>query len=484
MIIPRPQKINLLNEKGYSIDSIFDIEDLACNEIQDTTLPNEGYILAIKENMVELKYKDHIAKERAKASLTQLVKTCGQEIPAMIIEDAPKIQMRAYMLDVARYFFSVEEVLKQIDYLALYKFNTLHLHLNDDQGWRVEIKAFPKLTEIGSIRRRTLFRLKEHKGYYTQDDLRKIVDYAHSKGIRVIPEIDVPGHFQSAIASYPEFGCFNRNVRVAENFGVKFDVACIGKENTVDAIKTIIKELMGIFTDEYFHIGGDEVPSQRWELCPHCKQKYLALGCKNYNEFQAHFMNELGAFIINNGKTPIMWNESNPTGIIDERIVWECWDIDYNNEKFQKEIARGRKIINAKTEPYYLDLPYGINNLKRVYDYEPLVFEENLIGVETCLWGELLPNVKTARKKTFPRLLAVAERLWSNEKDYFSFEQELIQHNKILETFGVKPTPKWLYNPTGIVKIFSKLWWARRVLYWAGLPNIITNAKIKKKYGR
>ena len=179
-----------------------------------------------------------------------------------------------------------------------------------------------------------------------------------------------------------------------------------------------------------------------------------------------------------------MWNESDPTGIIDERIVWECWDIDYNSEKFQKEIARGRKIINAKTEPYYLDLPYGINNLKRVYDYEPLVFEENLIGVETCLWGELLPNVKTARKKAFPRLLAVAERLWSNEKDYPSFEQELIQHNKILETFGVKPTPKWLYNPTGIVKLFSKLWWARRVLYWAGLPNIITNAKIKRKYGK
>ena len=481
MIIPKPNKIEYLDEPSYLLKKGTNPLESIRTYTFDGALKSEEYTLKVTSSGAEITYGDNLGLERAKATLTALATLGKGEIKAVKIEDSPRIPMRVYMMDVGRYFFSKEEIFKQIDYIALYKFNYLHLHLTEDQGWRVEIKKYPKLTEIGSRRYRTHVRLKEHKGYYTQEELKEIVAYAHSKGIKVIPEIDVPGHFQSALASYPELGCFGRKVKVAENFGIKFDVACIGKENTVNFIKDVITELAEIFTDEYFHVGGDEVPSERWKLCPDCKKKYESLGCKNYAEYQAHFTNELAEHVISLGKTPIAWNESDPTGLVDERVVWCAWDIDYDNPKFKAELERGRKVINAKTEPYYLDLPYGINSLERVYDYEADVLGENLLGAELCLWTELVPDVKTARKKAFPRLLAGAERLWSVDKDYSDFERRLGEQGEILRDFDVKPTPKWKYNPGAVVTFFSKLWWARRQLYWAGLENIITNAIVKAK---
>lgn len=483
MIIPKPNKIEYLEDvDGYLIGTL-DPTNVIAEERVDESLKEEEYTLRLLSDGAHVSYRDCMGKSHAMATLEQILHSGVDYLQAMYIEDAPRIPMRKYMMDVGRYFFPVEEILKQIDYLALYKFNYLHLHLSEDQGWRVEIKKLPKLTEIGSLRYRTLMRLKKHQGFYTQEDLRTIVAYAHEKGIKVIPEIDMPGHFQSAIASYPELGCLGRKVRVAENFGVKFDVACLAKPTTMEYVRIIIDELSEIFTDGYFHIGGDEVPSHRWELCPDCKKRYEELRCKNYSEFQAHFMNEVAEYILSKGITPIMWNESNPTGLVDKRIVWECWDVDFNSEAFLKEIEGGRKIINSKTEPYYLDLPYGINNLKSVYNYEPKIFEGNLIGVSTSLWTELIPNVKVARKKAFPRLLAIAERLWSEKKDYTDFINRLNHHEyTILKKFNVKRTPEYKRNPNAFIKLLSKLWWTRRMLYWAGLPNLITNAKLERKY--
>ena len=483
MLIPKPNKIEYLEGvDGYLIKTSDPTKAIA-EERVDEALEEEAYTIKLLSDGAHLSYRDNLGRARAMSTLEQILNSGVDCVQAMCIEDAPRIQMRKYMMDVGRYFFPVEEILKQIDYLALYKFNYLHLHLTEDQGWRVEIKKLPKLTEIGSLRYRTLMRLKKHKGFYTQEDLKRIVDHAHEKGIKVIPEIDMPGHFQSALASYPELGCLGRRVKVAENFGIKFDVACPAKPTTLKYVKIIIDELSEIFTDGYFHIGGDEVPSHRWELCPDCKRRYEELGCKNYSEYQAHFMNEVAEYILSKGITPIMWNESNPTGLIDKRVVWECWDIDYKSEAFIKEINAGRKIINSKTEPYYLDLPYGINSLKRVYDYEPAIFDDNLIGASTSLWTELIPNVRVARKKAFPRLLAVAERLWSEEKDYADFTKRLNHHEyTILKKFNVRPTPEYKRNPGGFIKILSKLWWTRRMLYWAGLPNLITNAKLERKY--
>lgn len=484
MIIPKPNKIEYLNGEPLLLLAR-NAEKIVASEKVSLDLKEEGYTLLVDSNGAHLTYRDEVARVRAISTLEQLIKCSNGTIMSVRIEDAPKIAMRKYMMDVSRYFFSVEEILKQIDYLALYKFNYLHLHLTDDQGWRVEIKKLPKLTEIGSVRYRTLMRLKKHAGFYTQEDLKKIVSYAHHKGIKVIPEIDMPGHFQSALASYPELGCFHRKVKVAENFGIKFDVACLAKSTTMEYVKIIIDELSEIFTDGYFHIGGDEVPSTRWELCKDCQKKFDELGLNNYAEYQAHFMNEVSSYILDKGITPIMWNESEPTGLIDKRVIWECWDIDFKSQSFLNEIANGRKIIHTKTEPYYLDLPYSINSLKDVYEYEPKVFEDNLVGVSTCLWTELVPSVKVARKKTFPRLIAGAERFWSEDKNYDDFCIRLSAHYKnLLGEFGVKRAPNYKVNPKGVVKLLSRLWWARRMLYWAGLPNLISNAIIAKKYRR
>ena len=483
MIIPKPQRIIKLDQAPYVVKAGDNAQAVLKEAILDTTLSQESYLLTIGVDGAKISYGSEVSKAYAIKSLEQLLSTCDGTIDAMQVEDEPSINYRGYMLDVSRYFFTVEEVFEQIDFMAEYKFNALHLHLTDDQGWRVEIKSHPKLAEIGSVRYRTLFKLRKHTGYYTQEDLKRIVDYAHSRNIIVIPEVDLPGHFQSAVAAYPELGCYGDGVKVAENFGVKYEVACIGKESTVSLIKDVLKELAEIFTDEYFHIGGDEVPSHRWSHCPHCKAKYEALGCKNWVEYQAHFMNELASYLKSLGKKVIMWNETEITGLIDKDVIWQYWQGGLKEEDLVKEVNNGRKVIVSCCEPYYLDLPYSINGLKRVYEHKPCfdgMNRNNFIGAETCMWSELVPNVKVLKRRAFPRLLAVAEGIWNGSGSYDDFIDALKTHRAVLARYGVKNTPKCKYEPKGLIKLALNLWWARRVLYWGGLQNVITNAKIER----
>lgn len=482
MLIPKPLKFRL--NEGFFTPENGKTESFIRRETDDT-LPEEGYKLNITADGVQIICKTDKGFFNAEMTLKQLTKLNGGKLPYVEIEDAPKFSYRGYMLDSGRYFFTPEDVFRQIDYLSLYKINVLHLHLSEDQGWRAEIKKYPKLTEVGSRRSRTLMHLREHKGFYTQEDMKKIVAYAHAHNMTVIPEIDIPGHFSAAIAAYPELACFPRKgLKVAENFGVKYEVACIGKEKTIEFIKDVLDELAEIFTDGYFHIGGDEVPSQRWERCPHCRAKREKLGLKSWAEYQAVFMNEIAAHLKKKGKKTIMWNESHITGLNDKSIIWQYWQGGLSEKDIIKEVNSGRTIINSSSNPYYIDLPYSINSLQKVYEFQPAYSEiedkTQILGIELPLWTELIPDQKQAERMTFPRLIAGAERAWSDGEDFKDFMSRCTLHEKMLKSEGYKMYSPKRHDPKGLYKLADRIWWGRRVLYWGAISNLTNNAKVEK----
>lgn len=475
-VIPEPRKIT------YKEGVCSYHPNMTVYEKRDD-IPSEGYVLNIESNSVTISFSDGAGKFYAEKTLEQLLFTCGKVLPLVIIEDFPRFKFRSYMLDVSRYFFTVEEIKKQIDYLSLYKINTLHLHLTDDQGWRIEIKKYPKLTEIGSYRNRTVFRFQPHCGFYTQEELKDIVAYAEKRFIQVIPEIDIPGHFSAAIAAYPELGCFGEGAKVSTNFGIKFDVACLGKPETVQFIKDVLGEVADIFPCKYFHIGGDEVPDELWKLCKHCTSELYRLKLDNFNEFQAHFTNVFARFLQEKGKTVIMWNESELTGMVDNSIVWEYWGGGLPVKEMIKEINNGRTVINAYSERYYLDIPYCINTVKSAYEYDaafPEADKPSVLGVELPLWSELIPSQRQAEIMTFPRLIAVAETAWSGVGDYKAFLKKYNFHAKYLKGIGLTLPSKHKYNPSIVRRIASGMWWERRQMYWGGLQNLIRIRKITK----
>ena len=449
--------------------------------VKDETIPVEGYEIKAADGHLVLKSSDEAGRFYGEVTLGALDALTGGAPGEFYISDAPAFGYRGYMLDVSRYFFDVETVLKHIDYMALLKLNTLHLHLTDDQGWRVEIKKYPRLTSVGAYRRRTLMRFREHGGYYTQEDLKKIVAYAHSRHISVVPEIDFPGHFSAAIAAYPELGCYGEHVKVAETFGIKYDVACIGKESTVAFMKDVLEELFTVFTDEYYHLGGDEVMCDRWNICPECRKQKEKLGCESWSEVQAYVLKELVSFLAEHGKKAVIWNESAPSPGSDKSVIWQYWQGGLDENKLTKEVNAGRRVIMSPSVPYYLDLPYSVNSAFAIINYKPvgdnITEKGNVLGVEFPLWTELVPTAKQADKKLFPRLIVGAEAAWRGapEKDAVSRAEK---YYPLLKRLGAKPG-KPLCVKRGLSFIADKLWWERRRLYWGVLGNLVGDLKAR-----
>ena len=479
-IIPKPRNIELKDGEGRLTRD--DSGGANYEYVYDPDIPYEGYSLKTEGTHTVLRASSEAGAFYGETTLNVLDDMTGGAPGAFFVSDSPAYGYRAYMLDVARYFFDTDVVMKHIDYMALLKLNVLHLHLTDDQGWRVEIKKYPRLTEVGSHRRRTHIRFKAHGGYYTQEELKKIVAYAHARHIKVVPEIDFPGHFQAAIAAYPELGCCGEGLKVAENFGVKFDVACIGNPAVIEFMKDVLSELIPIFTDEYFHIGGDEVPFRRWEKCPKCLALKKSLGADSWHRVQAHVVNELADFLAEHGKTTITWNESEPTGVQNKNIVWQYWQGGLSEEKLAHEINEGRRVIMSPGEPFYLDLPYAINNVARMRAYklvpDGVTAAENIIGVEFPLWTELVPDEKQADKMLFPRLMAGAEIAWRGSADT-DIEERFGRYLAVLKRMGAKISA-FKKEPRGFMKILDRIWWFRRQLYWGAVPNLIRNIKVDK----
>ena len=376
--------------------------------------------------------------------------------PSVTINDQPRFGYRGAMLDVARHFFSFEEVKTFIDILALHNINRFHWHLTDDQGWRIEIKKYPRLTEVSSMRPETMvghdaskFDGKPHGGFYTQEQARAIVKYAADRHIMVVPEIDMPGHMVAALAAYPELGCTGGPYKVRTTWGVAEDVLCAGNERTLKFAKEVLSEVMNIFPGEYLYIGGDECPKSSWEKCSRCqaliKEKGLATDEKHTAEerLQSYFMSDIANFITAHGRKVGGWDEILEGGIAPNATV-----LSWRGMEGGIEAARlGHDAIMCPVSHLYLDYyqtadresePTAFNGfipIERTYDFNPVSPKltaneaKHIIGVQANVWTEYMKTFKQVEYMTLPRLAAASEVQWTmpEKKNFDDFANRMPQ---------------------------------------------------------
>jgi len=372
------------------------------------------------------------------------------KIPCALIEDAPRFQYRGLHLDVGRHFFPVEFIKKYIDLIAYLKLNYFHWHLTEDQGWRIEIKKYPLLTKIGAFRKQTIVGHGRQKpavydgipygGYYSQEEIREIVNYARQRFVTIIPEIEMPGHSTAALAAYPELGCTGGPYEVSQHWGVHLDVYCAGKEKTFEFLENVLREVLELFPSEYIHIGGDEVPKLRWKECPRCQQRIKEEGLKDEVELQSYFIRRIEKFLVSKGRRLIGWDEILEGGLAPQAIV-----MSWRGTQGGIEAARQKHyVIMSPTGYCYFDYyqadprtqPLAIGGflpLKKVYSFEPIPEEltpeeaQYILGAQGNVWSEYLVNEKYVEYMAFPRACALAEVTWTppERKDWWDFLSRL-----------------------------------------------------------
>jgi hexosaminidase len=381
------------------------------------------------------------------------------------ITDAPRFGYRGMMLDVARHFQPVEFVKKYIDLLALHNINRFHWHLTDDQGWRIEIDAYPKLMEISSMRKETVIGRNTgeydgtpHGGYYTKEELKEIVQYADERYITIIPEVDLPGHMLAALAAYPELGCTGGPYEVSREWGVFEDVLCPGKEETFTFLEAVLTEVMEIFPSRYIHIGGDEAPKTRWEKCPDCQARIKELGLKDRNGHTAeHYLQSyvtarIEKFLNDHGRSIIGWDEILEGELAPNATVMSWRGMDGGIKAAQM----GHDVIMSPTDYCYFDYyqtqhtegePLAIGGylpLEKVYSFEPapdqLTAEQknHILGAQANLWTEYISDPEHVEYMTLPRLAAMSEVQWMKpgKKEYTAFLKRLPRLLSLYEKLG------------------------------------------------
>ena len=419
----------------------------------DETLPAEAYTLDINRRKTVVKasglngfnYAIQTIKQMLPVEIYGKTEAPGKEWTLLCceIEDEPRFGYRGMHLDESRHFFGMDAVKRYLDIMEIHKLNTLHWHLTDDQGWRVEIKKYPKLTEVGSIRKKTvighIFRSKDYDTtpygngmWYTQDQIREIIEYAAAKGITIIPEIDLPGHMLAALAAYPELGCTGGPYDVWGDWGISDDVLCVGKEQTMQFLENVLSEICDLFPSEYIHIGGDECPKVRWEKCPRCQAKIRELGLKANEEYQPeHFlqgyvMSRMEKFINSKGKRIIGWDE-----ILEGEVAPNATIMSWRGVAGGLQAVHlGHDAIMTPNTFYYLDYyqsldkekePLAIGGylpIEKCYSYEPFVEgmtdqeKAHVLGVQANLWTEYIATESHLQYMLLPRMAALSEVQW------------------------------------------------------------------------
>tara|TARA_R110002020_G_scaffold379784_2_gene591028 strand:+ start:438 stop:2510 length:2073 start_codon:yes stop_codon:yes gene_type:complete len=390
-------------------------------------------------------------------------------LPALEIKDQPQYDWRGMHLDVSRHFFSMDYLRRYVDLLALYKLNKLHLHLTDDQGWRIEIKKYPELTEQGAWRtfndqdsicmdkaiEDPRFALEpkhleerngklHYGGFYTQEELREFVSYAQSRHVEIIPEIDMPGHMMAAIAIYPELAC-NGEAAWGDLFSTPL---CPVNEEVYTFVENVLTEVIDIFPSKYIHIGADEVEKKTWEESAAAKQFMKDNGMQNVNELQSYFVNRVSSFLQQNGKEVVVWDDAMAGGIDPELKVmyWRNWVAGVPDQA----VENGNEVILTPGDPFYFSSPnsklFDIYNKPLVGSKFPKELSHKIKGIQACLWTETIPSEALADAMLFPNVLALAERAWSYEstQEWDSFKTRLKNQLPRLEQLGVK----YEYNPS------------------------------------
>ena len=396
-------------------------------------------------------------------------KTSSVEFPSAEVSDWPRFGYRGLMLDVSRHFSDVEMVKRTIDMLALHQLNIFHWHLTDDQGWRIEIKGHPELTEVGAWRDDTVVGRylggtdyptdgKRHGGFYTQEQIREIVAYAKERYIEIIPEIDLPGHTSAVLAAYPQLGCEDKEYKVANRWGVIRDVLCAGNPASLDLFKDIMDEVCDLFPGKYIHLGGDECVKDRWKACPKCQTKIRELGLKDGSRYskedylQSWFMGEVASFVQSKGKRVIGWDEILEGVPMDDSVI-----MSWRGTEGGITAARmGHDVVMTPTSDMYFDqsqtlasqleeIPVGgFINVMKVYSYEPLPAsltpeqQKHILGCQANVWCEYMPEERIRQYQMLPRLAALSEVQWTmpERKNYKDFLKRLPKMLSIYDHYG------------------------------------------------
>lgn len=463
----------------------------------DSSMPEEAYRLNISRKgvMVEASglngfvYAIQTLKQMLPVEIFGKTQAADKDwcLPCCTINDAPRFGYRGMHMDVSRHFFDMDMVKKYLDIMEIHKLNTLHWHLTDDQGWRIEIKKYPKLTEIGSIRKQTVIGYPTEDAvfdgtpygegcWFSQDQIREIIDYAASKGISIIPEIDLPGHMLAALAAYPELGCTGGPYDVWGLWGVADDVLCAGKEETMVFLENVLSEVADLFPYEYIHIGGDECPKVRWEACPHCQAKIRELGLTDKDGYQAehylqsYVMKRMTELLSKKGKKVIGWDE-----ILEGEVAEDAIIMSWRGASGGIQAARmGHDAIMTPNTYFYLDYyqtldienePLAIGGyvpVDKCYSFEPytegMTEEEksHIIGVQANLWTEYIATDEHLEYMLLPRMAALSEVQWcqSENKSWDRFFESADEICKIYDEAGYNYA-KHIFEITGTTAVNS-----------------------------
>ena len=447
-LIPCPRETAYLS----GVSALTHVTPVNC--CADPALPEEGYTLTVCDNAVSITSSSPAGEFYARQTLSQLTEACGGTCDNLVIRDAPVLAYRGFLIDSCRHFYGVEELKRLIDAAARFKLNRFHWHLSDDQGWRIEIKKYPLLTEIGGKRRNSLFggvdEGREHVGWFTQEQIREIVSYCVQRHIEVIPEIDMPGHFTAALAAYPWLGCTGEALEPLMKEGIFPNVLCVGNDEAVSFVKDVLSDVCALFPGRYVHIGGDEAPRSHWRECEKCAARMQRLGLRDHDGLQGSFIKEIAAFLKEKGKTAITWNESLKGEQLqpDDVIVQRWMDRKRRSAAFART---GGKLVESDFYRYYFDYPYGMTPLKKTFRYDPFreCGADAVVGVEGALWTEYVRSFDDLCEKLFPRLLAVAERGWGGypTRDYGAFLTAVSAVAPMLARSGIAMLPQEEWDP-------------------------------------
>lgn len=446
------------------------------NIYEDSTLHVEGYTIDVTDKQINISVATSAGLFYAFQTLRQLIpveaflsKRVGSvTLPIVKICDAPHFEYRGVLLDVCRHFFTVEQIKEVIDIAAMHKLNRFHWHLTDDQGWRIEIKKYPLLTKIGSCRADSQVIGTHHchdmamEGvpygpyFYTQEQIKEVVDYAAERFITIIPEIDMPGHMLAAMATYPHLGCVGDGYKVRETWGIAREVLCIGKESTFEFVEGVLEEVLELFPSEYIHIGGDEAPRVAWKACPNCQVLMKREGLKSEAQLQTYFNHRIENFLQSRGRKMIGWDEVLEGGVTPTTTI-----MSWRGVKGGIEAAKaGNKVIMTPNKFCYLsriqsadranEPRYGVRHpnkphhlsLDMAYNFNPydgLTTEEqkNIIGIQACVWTEQIKEFDHLLYMYLPRLSAIAESAWSlPNKEFGGYVERVANLLKLYDVYG------------------------------------------------
>ncbi|MDE5984676.1 MAG: beta-N-acetylhexosaminidase [Eubacterium sp.] len=483
-LIPQPKSIHIIN-RNASIKS-----DNITTKITDDLTSSESYRLTINKNGILIEGADNNGIYYGLVTLNQIKENYGDNLPELEISDNPVYSYRGFMIDSCRHFFTADEIKKMIDAAAMLKFNYFHFHLSDDQGFRMEIDSWNKLTTQGSKRKGSYFGKSEkddriYQHYYTKAELRDIVEYCKQRHIEVIPELDIPGHTTAILSAYPELSCRKKAIDAKMKAGVFDDILCAGNPDTMKMIKDVINEMCEIFTGPYFHIGGDEAPKVRWNKCPKCQAKLKELGLTDMEQLHCHMVNEISEFLKSKGKKAICWNEAlNGGNLKNDNMTIAYWlDKTDNGIKWANG---GNPIIIEKFNPYYADYPYGMYPLSSVYKFNPRKIkgltvkgQKAIIGIETPIWTEYITTFDKMSYMCFPRWFAIADTAWNgNEnKDYKKFLDDAEFYCNTLKKQGHNPAPKSDWSPLPLNRLSSTLKFAGNLMTKEMLNQLLFKKK-------